>query len=299
MKRIPSLSTLVLLLSTLIAPVAWAAHHFTPPPVPQPPILGARVVDMASPELEKLGLEHGVRIIDVMPGGPAARAGLEAGDILVSMHGKSAYSVERVAWLLRQVRAGESVSVEYRRGTENRSADLLMGGYAEAPWTDPVPVQEPSRAYLGVMLQSLDPGLREAFGVPGDQGVLVSQVQTGSPADKAGLKSADVILRLDDKPIRSATDLRREIAFLQPGDKPVLRIMRSGESSDLSVTLEARPWNADQALHWQHPGEAEDLRDLLPPPEYWRRLMDRMMQSLQESWGEYREDWPKPEKDYQ
>ncbi len=277
--------------------IASAAPHAYFPMTPQPPVLGARVVDMASQELEELGLDHGVRVLAVAPGGPASQAGLAAGDILQSVSAKPVYSVERLSWLLRQAEADKPIKLKFQRGAHRHETDIqLRSSTPTTPW--PGGTQGLRQSYMGVMLQGLNPGLREAFGVPQGKGALVSRVQEKSPAEKAGIQPGDVIIRLDRNSIQGVSDLRRAVTYFAPGDQVEVEIIRDSSPRTLNLTLEARPSRQEQALRWQNPNAGDSLQDMLPPPEYWRLLMDRMMRSMQDSWGELRDHWPEDVEDY-
>ena len=288
---------MVFLCLMLAGAIASASPHGHYPASPQPPVLGARVVDMASPELDELGLDHGVRVLEILPGGPAAQAGLLPGDILTSVRGKTIYSVERLAWLVHQAKPDKAMKLEYRRGAQRYGTDIQRRPpMSPSPW--PGPAQGLRQSYLGVMLQTLSADLREAFGAPPGQGVLVSQVMDQSPAEKAGIQAGDVIVRLDRKSIQAVTDLRRAVAYFEPGDQVEIEVIRDSSSRTLNLTLEARPSPRDQALRWQHPEDDDSLREMLPPPEYWRQLMDRMMRLLQDSWSDMKDRWPEDDGEY-
>ncbi len=264
-----------------------------------PPRLGARVVDVPFPELERLNLDHGIRILNLLPGGAALRAGLASGDIILALNGKPAYSVDRLGWLLSRAPDKSSVSLSYRRDAETRTVTLNLTESALPPVWPQAPGVGETASYLGVLLQSLDADLREAFGIDSDQGVLVSEVMRGSPAEQVGIQAGDVIIRLDEQAVASVLDLRSAMAHFRPGDQVRVRLVRNAKPMDLQVTLQASPNATEQALSWQYPNRHESLGEMLPPPEYWRQLMDRMMESLQDSWGEYRRDMPESQQPYQ
>lgn len=100
-----------------------------------------------------------------------------------------------------------------------------------------VPVR---RGYLGVGLVDLTPELRTHFGAPDDAGVMVSTVEDGSPADKAGLKVGDIITSLDGKDIESSWDLRGRVRDLKEGDQVPLQVWRDGKAQNVSATIAMR-----------------------------------------------------------
>ena len=99
------------------------------------------------------------------------------------------------------------------------------------------------RAWLGVSLKPVPRALsRQLSGViPDKQGVLIQSVMPGSPADKAGLKAYDVILKLGDQQIYSAQQLLGLITSKKPGSQVALNVVRNGKQQNINVTLGGRP----------------------------------------------------------
>lgn len=94
------------------------------------------------------------------------------------------------------------------------------------------------RGMLGVKGGELTAELAEAFGYETNHGAFVSQVVPDSAADKGGLKAGDIIVSVNDKPIRSFGELRAKIATIGAGKEVTLGIMRDGDKKDISVVLE-------------------------------------------------------------
>lgn len=93
------------------------------------------------------------------------------------------------------------------------------------------------RAYLGIILQPLDKELADAMNVEKQEGILISDVIKGSPAEKAGLQPGDILLQSNDKPIKSANKFRNEIGMMSPGMELKLKILRNNKPLILKVTL--------------------------------------------------------------
>lgn len=93
------------------------------------------------------------------------------------------------------------------------------------------------RGYLGVVPQDLNPGLAQQFGLADQNGALVGDVLSGSPADKAGILSGDVIVSVNDKQITGADNLKAVVSQLDPGSKARVVIIRDGSRKIVVVPL--------------------------------------------------------------
>jgi serine protease Do len=98
-----------------------------------------------------------------------------------------------------------------------------------------------NRGRIGVGIQGVNKDLAESFGLDRPRGALVSSVEPGSPAEKAGLKSGDVILEVDGKPVAQSADLPRIVGETKPGTPLALKVWRKGATQDLRVTVGEMP----------------------------------------------------------
>src|SRR5712692_6525510 len=98
-----------------------------------------------------------------------------------------------------------------------------------------------SRGRLGVTIQGVTQELADSFGLKKAQGALVSAVEPKSPADKAGVKTGDIILSVDGRTIENSIDLPRVIGESRPGTPVSLKIWRQGETRELSASLGEAP----------------------------------------------------------
>jgi serine protease Do len=87
----------------------------------------------------------------------------------------------------------------------------------------------------------VDENLAESFGLEKAGGVLITEVQDDTPAAKAGVKSQDIIVKLDDIVIKDTQDLRNRVAETVPGTTVVLQVIRDGKPEDLKVTIGEQP----------------------------------------------------------
>lgn len=94
-----------------------------------------------------------------------------------------------------------------------------------------------TRGRIGVQIDQVTKEVAEAIGLGKPQGALVRGVETGSPAEKAGVEAGDIITKVDGKAIEKSTDLPRMVGSLKPGTRSTLTVFRRGSSKDLTVTI--------------------------------------------------------------
>lgn len=122
------------------------------------------------------------------------------------------------------------------------------GGYEGLSFAIPITVAEKvekqivkngkvERGLLGVMIQHVNKGLAQSFGLKKPMGALIGSVEHGGPADKAGLESGDIILKFNGKKIENSNQLPPLVANLAPGTKVKLDIWRNGKHKQISVVL--------------------------------------------------------------
>ncbi|MGE5293686.1 MAG: Do family serine endopeptidase [Solirubrobacterales bacterium] len=97
------------------------------------------------------------------------------------------------------------------------------------------------RGYLGVRLGDLDSGVGEFYGAANDKGAMVGEVIDGSPAEKAGIKTDDIIVELQGESVAGAAELMNRIAMHKPDTEIELTILRDGKRKTVTVTLGTRP----------------------------------------------------------
>ncbi|MDR3414418.1 MAG: Do family serine endopeptidase, partial [Formivibrio sp.] len=94
-----------------------------------------------------------------------------------------------------------------------------------------------TRGRIGVTIQDVNQALADSFGLKSPHGALVSSVDKGGPAAKAGVQAGDIIVKLGDKAIESSSDLPTLVADLPPGSKTPLEVIRKGSDKSLSLTI--------------------------------------------------------------
>ncbi len=106
-----------------------------------------------------------------------------------------------------------------------------------------------SRGYLGIYLQDINDNLAKALKLKSTEGALVADVQSGTPAEKAGVKRGDIITAINGTPVDNSTTLRNQVAETEPGTDVKLTVLRKGEEKDLTVKLGERPENLSLAAN--------------------------------------------------
>jgi serine protease Do len=109
-----------------------------------------------------------------------------------------------------------------------------------------------TRGKLGVVIQNVDQGLADSFGLPQPEGALVSSVEKGGAAERAGVEPGDVILKLNGEPVKQSNELPAVIAGLAPGTTVKLEVWRQHNTREVSVKL-AEMEDKRTASNTEHP----------------------------------------------
>ena len=116
-----------------------------------------------------------------------------------------------------------------------------------------------TRGYLGIYGQDVTADMQELLQLKSSQGVIVASVEKGSPAEKAGLESHDVLLELNGKKIESYDSFRNDIAMFAPGSSARFLVMRNGQTKQITVVLGERPAEVAQGSSQEPPQSQEAL----------------------------------------
>jgi serine protease Do len=189
-------------------------------------------VQEVTPELAKsFGLERprGALVADVQPNSPAARAGIQRGDVIVAFNGRSIEDMHELPRVVANMPPGSAVEVRFLRQGRERTARVNVGEMPEERRQAAVGGGA-SGGELGLAVQPLTPETAGRLGLANAAGVVVSEVEEGSPADEAGIQRGDVILEVNHHKIANPREYQAAIA--QAGDRPsVLFLIRRGEDT--------------------------------------------------------------------
>jgi serine protease Do len=221
--------------------------------------------------------QRGALVVDVVPGSPADKAGLHGsdhqvqidgqdvrvgGDVITAIDGQSVKEFDDVVtYLVRATEVGQKVNLTVLRNGKEETIQVTLAARpkSEAQQQAQAEPGQTSGAWLGIAGQTVTPEIAQAMDLPEDQqGVLVEQVEAGSPADQAGLRGSykpttingqrlsiggDVITALDDQPVNQIEDLQGLIRQAEPDQKVTLTVLRDGKQLEVPVTLAERPSN--------------------------------------------------------
>jgi serine protease Do len=146
--------------------------------------------------------EKAAFVSEVSPGGPAAKAGVQAGDLITQIDGRKIEAGADVVDYVSSQNIGAKVKLVQLRSGKPLSSTVTLG---ELPGSDEAVVAESGK--LGLGLQTLTPELSDSLGLPkGMKGAVISDVTPGSPAEHAGLKEGEVIVEVDRKAVTTSED---------------------------------------------------------------------------------------------
>ena len=214
--------------------------------------------------------QQGALIISVTPGGPADKAGLRGGsqqindngnqvavggDVIVSIDNQPVKNFDDVvSYLINNTQPGQKVDLGILRDGKQMTVTVTLGTRPNTPpATSQVPQLSSSSAFLGIAGVTLSRAIDQAMNLPAStRGVLVEQVQPGSPADQAGIRAGsqtvnvngrqivvggDIIVAFNGQPVATLTELQDLLSQAHAGQQVTITVLRNGRQIDIQVTL--------------------------------------------------------------
>jgi serine protease Do len=175
--------------------------------------LGVSIQDLDDDLADSFGFgsRNGVLIGDVEAGSPAEEAGLQAGDIIVRYDGAAVSRTDDLRMRVAGTRPGEEVDVEVWRDGRRRTFRVEVGELANDETAANRPATQLDQG-IGMTVRTLTPEMAQQLGLEGNvRGAVVMQVEPFGPAADAGIRQGDVIVQVQNAPIASAEELRREL----------------------------------------------------------------------------------------
>ncbi|MDI6776087.1 MAG: DegQ family serine endoprotease [Syntrophales bacterium] len=157
----------------------------------------------------KLKTKNGALIAEVFEGDPADRAGLKTGDIVIEVNGKKTKDTHELLMIIASSHVGDNISVKVLRDGKENTFQVVVAERKEQ--SELAAVREKSEGF-GMTVQEITPEIARHLDVSPKTGVIVAEVQEGSPADEAGIRPMDIILQVNKVKIYSLKDYFREIS---------------------------------------------------------------------------------------
>jgi len=192
--------------------------------------------------------DRGVIVRSVEPNSPAARANLKEGDVIVQFNKEDVAGVQQFTRLIRETPVGRTVEMKIRRDNRDETVQVTtdrapnfrdrFGGIdIQVPRIriEDFPQVQVNTAFVqsGIRIERLTDQLRDFFGVYSSGGVLVTSIDPGSVADKAGLKAGDVITSIDGRDIRTPSEFSREMR--RGSSNKTFKIVRNKQEQEIKM----------------------------------------------------------------
>jgi serine protease Do len=204
--------------------------------------LGVAVQYINSDLAASLGLKEvkGVLINQVNPGGPADRAGLKSGDVILSMNGTQINDVNALRNMIAATSPGTDVTLAILRNGNQQDMHVKLGEF-NPKGNNAVGENRngasPQGGQLGIQAEPLTADIASQLGLPSStQGLVVDSVDPSGPAADAGIQPGDVIEQINRQPVHSSNDIRAALA--KSGNRPALLLVnRKGQTVFLPVRI--------------------------------------------------------------
>ena len=196
--------------------------------------LGVSIQEV-TPELAKsfdLKEKKGALVGQVVSGSPAEKAGIEQGDVILEFDGKEVADSKDLPMIVASTPVGKAVTIKLSRNGKIVDRQIQVGELEEKTEV----AKTPTHKSLGIMVQNLTPEIAKGLGLKKETGVVVTQVEPGSPASDAGIRTGDVIGEVNRKPVKNAEDFVQKVEKAKDQGNVLLLIQRGQNTLFAAVT---------------------------------------------------------------
>ena len=189
------------------------------------------MIQKITPDLAKsfsLADSKGALVGDVIPEGPAAKAGIKRGDVIVQFNGNEVKNMEQLPKIVAQTTPDTDVDVVVVRDGNPMTLNVRIAILKEGD--QKLAQRDATQESLGLQVQDITPELAQSLNLDSKEGVLVSDVSVGQSAAEAGIKRGDVITEIDRKPVRNMSDYKVSLGAISKG-RTVLFLVRRGSTT--------------------------------------------------------------------
>lgn len=198
------------------------------------------MIQPVTPELAsqfKMERSIGALVGEVTPSGPAEKAGIKPGDIIVEFNGREISQMSMLPNLVAQTPVGSKAEISLFRKGKLKKISVIIAKLDE----EKIASSEPADAInkrLGLGVQDLTPEIAAALGITDKHGVLVTGVEPGSAAAEAGLRKGDLILEVNQKPVRNVKAFMNELKGLKEKTTISFFVKRDGRTRFFGLKLQ-------------------------------------------------------------
>lgn len=205
--------------------------------------LGVVIQPVSKDLAESFGLDdtRGALVSDVTDDSPAKKAGLKAGDVILSVNGEAIDDSTTLPRLIGRVSPGDDVKLKVMRDGDQRNIDVTVGDWPEEMTADGSPSTgnaTDDQAKLGIAISDLNDQQKQQLDI--DSGVLVRRVDPRGAAAAAGIQPGDVIVSFDQKPVDNADQLIEAVKQVDEDRAVPVRIVRDGNSLFVALRLKTQ-----------------------------------------------------------
>jgi len=198
------------------------------------------VIQRITPELAKefgLADDKGALVSKVMPDGPADKAGIQRGDVIVEFNGHAISDWNELPRQVALTPIDRKVDVVLVRKGDRKSVSAVVGKLEEPETQKIAKAEAPGASAFGLRVQDVTPEIAEQLGLEEPTGVVVTAVAPGSPAEEAGVRRGDVILEVDRYEVKNTAQLQEK---LDESDEGTLLLVKRGDAT-LFVPIKRAP----------------------------------------------------------
>jgi len=283
--------------------------------------IGIHMEDVDEKIIKKYKYPHetGVLVTEIADDSPAEEVALEEDDIIFMFDGEEVKDSEHLSKLVKMKEPGDKVQIVLYRGGKKKEIDLELGEKPQISYSVDYEefgdyakemakaAKQFGKSYahvyrdvktlkgrLGMVLKDLDEDLASYFKVEEDEGVLVLEVREDSPAEEAGIKSGDVIVRVVGKEISDVEDFMDEICELEGGEEVEIEIVRKGKKETFTLEIEegleslniykfkSLPFNRAFKIEVPEPIELDELKIHEMTKLKIKKELERLQEQLKE-----------------